>query len=282
MMVPRCFRVLCSVGRLRVMTSVRSCRWRVWFTVAVLGAAMSVAAFAQRRFYGWDPTVRNIPYDGRFTFARIRYQSSPEGYWAGPPWVHGYPLAERNLMRIMKDICFLDVHTEDINVVTLDDPELFKYPIAYIIEVGFWTMTNAEVAGLRAYLKKGGFLIVDDFKVEGWRGITGGGWEPFAENVRRVLPEARFYDLDQSHPIFDSFFAIEFLDNFPQAYNDGPPVFRGVYEDNDPSKRLLMMINYNTDVSQFWEWSARGFRPVADTNEAYKLGVNYLLYGMTH
>ena len=254
---------------------------RTWLTIAALCCAMSVATIAQRR-YGWNPTIRNIPYDGRFTFVRIRYQSSPEGFWAGPSWRHGYPLAEQNLMHIMKDICLLDGHTDDINVVTLDDPGLFKYPVAYIIEVGFWTMTDAEVAGLRRYLHKGGFLIVDDFKMEGWRGIRGGGWGPFAANVERVLPGARFFDMNQSHPIFHSFFEIRFLDNFPQAYNVGKPVFRGVYEDNDPRKRLLMIVNYNTDISQFWEWSGRGLRPVDDTNEAYKLGVNYLIYGMTH
>jgi len=81
---------------------------------------------------------------------------------------------------------------------------------------------------------------------------------------------------------FHSFFDIGTLDNFPQAYNYGKAVFRGVYEDNDRSKRLQIIINYNTDVSQYWEWSGRGFRPFDDTNEAYKLGVNYLIYGMTH
>ena len=88
--------------------------------------------------------------------------------------------------------------------------------------------------------------------------------------------------MDQSARIFHSFFEIESLENFPQAYNYGRPVFKGVYEDNDPSKRLLMMINYNTDISQFWEWSGRGFKSIDETNEAYKLGVNYLIYGLTH
>ena len=80
--------------------------------------------------------------------------------------------------------------------MTLDDPELFKYPIAYIIEVGWWTLTDREAAALRAYLQKGGFLIVDDFKTEGWRGMPGGGWEPFDDNMQRVLPGARFFDMD--------------------------------------------------------------------------------------
>ena len=68
----------------------------------------------------------------------------------------------------------------------------------------------------------------------------------------------------------------------PQAYINGRPIFRGMYEDNDPAKRLQVIVNYNTDISQYWEWSGTGLRPIDDTNEAYKLGVNYIVYGMTH
>jgi hypothetical protein len=226
----------------------------------------------------------NIPYDGRFTFVRVNYETAPGGYWAGgrPSWAHGYPLAEENLMKIMNEVSFLGAHDEAINTLALDDPQLGRYPVAYIIEVGWWTLTDREAAALRAYILKGGFVIVDDFKMPGWRGLPGGGWEPFAENMKRVLPEARFLEMQSSHPIFHTFFEITSLDNFPQAYNSGQAIFRGVFEDNDPAKRLQMIVNYNTDISQFWEWSGRGFRPFDETNEAYKLGVNYLIYGLTH
>jgi hypothetical protein len=261
--------------------------WRAVLAVVAL-LALAASAAAQRRlfFYGWDETVRNRAYDGRFTFVRVRYAPAPGGRWAGglPSWVHGYPLAERNLMSIMRELSLLDAPVDEINVVTLDEPELFRYPIAYIIEVGWWTLTPEEAAGLRAFLQKGGFLIVDDFKPKGWRGLPGGGWEPFAAAMQRVLPGAQFFDLGPEHPIFHSFFEIPkaLLDDFPQAYNYGRPVFRGIYEDNDPRKRLQVMVNYNTDVSQYWEWSGRGLRPFDDTSEAYKLGVNYLIYGLTH
>ena len=115
-------------------------------------------------------------------------------------------------------------------------------------------------------MAKGGILIVDDFKVEGWRGYVGGGWAPFEANMKRVVPGAHFLDLDTLHPIFHGFFEIDSLSDFPQAYNFGPPIFRGLYQDNDPSKRLLMVVNYNTDISQYWEWSGRGFRPFDETN----------------
>jgi len=263
---------------------------RRWLAAAALALAGAAAAFAQREFFGYGygrvPAIHNIAYDGRFTFVRVKYETAPGGYWAGgrPSWVHGYPIAEQNLMRIMTDMTYLGPHADDINVLALDDPEIFKYPLIYIIEVGWWTLTDTEAAALRTYMQKGGFVIVDDFKVLGWRGMDSGGWEPFAANMNRIFPGVRFFDMETTHPIFHSFFEItnEKLDDFPQAYNSGRPVFRGIYEDNDPRKRLLMIVNYNTDISQFWEWSGRGLRPVDDTNEAYKLGVNYLMYGMTH
>jgi hypothetical protein len=99
--------------------------------------------------------------------------------------------------------------------------------------------------------------------------------------MRRALPDVRFVDLEVAHPIFHSFFEIKSLD-IPQAYVGGEPIFRGVFEDNDPNKRLQIIVNFNTDISQFWEWSGLGLRPIADTNESYKLGVNYIVYGMTH
>ena len=261
---------------------------------ALLGAAAVVlalgsVALAQRRGFGGlrgrDTGAEvhpNIPYDGRFTFVRVSYETAPGGYWYRglPSWAHGYPVAERNLMRIMNELTFLRAHDEGVNTLALDDPRLFEYPVAYLIEVSWWTMTDQQGAALRAYIQKGGFVIVDDFKAEGDFGSA--GWAPFEANMQRVLPGARFFDMKASHPIFHSFFEINTLEHFPQAYNAGPPSFLGLYQDNDPNKRLQMIVNYNTDISQYWEWSGQGIRPLDDTNEAYKLGVNYIVYGLTH
>ena len=120
----------------------------------------------------------------------MQYDTAPGGYWAGgrPSWVHGYPLAEENLMRIMNDLSFFNARTDEVNVLSLEDPELFKYPVAYIIEVGWWTLSDAGAAALRTYIQKGGFVIVDDFKTIGWRGNGTGGWEPFEQNMNRVFP----------------------------------------------------------------------------------------------
>src|SRR3954467_3769428 len=90
----------------------------------LLTAAVAPAQFG----FAWGPfrEYPAIPYDGRFTFVRIKYTTAPGGYWYGgwPAWGHGYPLSEQNLMNIMSEISFLDPHVEDINSYTWDDPEL--------------------------------------------------------------------------------------------------------------------------------------------------------------
>jgi hypothetical protein len=264
-------------------------RQPLFLVILAVTVCLGAGMLAQRQGAIWLRGPRgpmrvepNIPYDGRFTFVRINYESAPGGYWYRglPAWAHGYPIAEQNLMRIMNEISYLGAHDEGINTLALDDPDLFKYPIAYIIEVSWWTMTDRQGAALRAYLQKGGFVIVDDFKAEGDFGSP--GWPAFDANMQRVLPGARFVDMDPAHPVFHAFYEIHSLGHFPQAYNAGQPSFRGLFEDNDPSKRLQMIVNYNTDISQYWEWSGRGLRPFDETNEAYKLGVNYIIYGLTH
>jgi hypothetical protein len=265
-------------------------------SIALLVAATALAQFGGPR--GPFHEYPNIPYDGRFTFVRLKYTHGPGGNWYGgwPAWGHGYPLSEQNLMRIINEVSGIAPHVDEVNAITLDDPALFHYPLAYIIEVDWWAMTDREAAALRAYIQKGGFVIVDDFKPrrgrfggrfdDGLGGDLGGGygtgWAVFAQAMRRVLPHGQFVDLDASHPIFHSFFEIDRLDIIPQAYIQGQPIFRGLFEDNDPAKRLQMIVNYNTDISQFWEWSGTGLRPIDETNEAYKLGVNYIIYGLTH
>jgi hypothetical protein len=266
-------------------------RWLTLGIAALLACAGGVALAQRRGFFdgaGAEPVIHNAEYDGRFTFLRLKYVTPPGGYWyhGMPAWAHGYPISEQNLMKIMTEITQLGPHVDDVDVMTLDDPELFKYPVAYIIEPGWWTMTDGEAAAFRTYIQKGGFVIVDDFKPRRFRGGFGdgfgSGWDVFEAGMKRALPDAQFVDLDASHPIFHSFFEIDRLDIIPQAYIAGQPIFRGLFEDNDRTKRLQMIVNYNTDISQYWEWSGRGLRPFNDTNEAYKLGVNYLIYGMTH
>jgi hypothetical protein len=189
-------------------------------------------------------------------------------------WAHDYPRAERNFLAIMDETTFVSAQTRGSNVLTFDDPELFRYPIAYIVEVGAWNPTDAEVESLSAYLRKGGFLIVDDFRDR--RAL-----DNLQFQLRRVLPEARMMEVADTDDVFDSFFRIVPHEVIP-PYGGGTPLWFGIYEDNDPEKRLMVIINYNNDIAEYWEFSDYGYYPIDLANEAYKLGVNYVIYGLTH
>ena len=223
---------------------------------------------------GYDATTA---YDGRFSFVRIRYGAASQlaqgRFFRGePPWAHDFPRAEFNFLKILNELTFLRTFLDQGNIRTLDDPELSMFPIAYMSEPGFWTMDEAEMEGLRAYLQKGGFVIFDDFREDHMYNLTA--------QMRRVLPDASWQRLDASHPIFHSFFEINSLDDVPGFY--GIPEWHGIFEDNDPRKRLLAIANYNHDLGELWEFSDTGYFPVDLSNEAYKFGVNYVVYAMTH
>jgi hypothetical protein len=215
----------------------------------------------------------NLPYDGRFIFARIRYGSGGGRFRGGSAaWAHDYPQADQHLPRIVSEISSVAPRHDGSNVFDLDDPELLRFPIAYLSEPGFWSATDSEIQGLRQYLLKGGFLIVDDFEAEQWHN--------FAAQMRRALPEYEPIEIDGTHSIFDSFFHV------PDPYVAHPlvrvtPEFYGYFDDNDPKKRMLAMVNFNSDLAEYWEWSPTGQFSVDLTNEAYKLGVNYIIFGLT-
>jgi hypothetical protein len=254
----------------------------VLLLVVLAAGGVLAQVFGGGRLGRYVPIAPNAKYDGKFTFVRLRY--GPETPYAGQqiPWSHDYPLGEQHFMRILNELTYLGAHVEQTDILPLDDPALFKYPLAYMAEPGFWDLSESEAANFRAYLQKGGFVIFDDFAFQRGFRERGGGWGSFEYAFRQVIPDAKFVDLDVTHPIFHSFFEIDSFDIVPQAYDEGRPVFRGVFEDNDPNKRLIAMINYNTDVSEYWEFSDTGLKPIDESNEAYKLGVNYIIYGMTH
>src|SRR5712692_11709204 len=88
---------------------------------ALGGLALMAIARAGAQGGGYrEPEVRNIPYDGRFTFARIKYVTGLGGYYYRdlPAWAHGYPEAELNLMKIVNEVTLLRPHMDESNVLT--------------------------------------------------------------------------------------------------------------------------------------------------------------------
>jgi len=236
------------------------------------------ADLARRYGFSRGPAIRpNADYNGQFTFVRLRYGPPVPFQSQRIPWSHDYPAGEHNFMQIMNEVTYLKPRIMESNVMGLDDPQLGRYPVVYMSEPGYLVMTDKEAADFGAYLRKGGFVIFDDFAE------TRGGFKYFSDEMNRVIPGGKWVEIDGTHPIFHSFFEIpdplKFLPPYEQEFK---PQYYGLFEDNDTSKRLMAIANYNNDISEYWEFSGRGFAPVTDENEAYKLGVNYVIYGLTH
>jgi hypothetical protein len=259
----------------------------VAFAALALGA---VIASAQQRGRSYDDVPQcyapdecpRAPYDGRFTFVRVYFDTRGglgryRGGGGEPPWHHDRPYAERNLSSIMREVSLARTFDGMIggNVFALDDPEIFRYPVLWLAEPGFWVPSDDDVDALRAYLLKGGFMIFDDF--------SGRDMYNLAAQLQRVLPDLQPIRMTGDEPIFRSFFDVELASlSFNQSNRGPPPDYWGLFEDNDPTKRQLVIMNNNNDIGEFMEYSATGFYPVDLANDAYKLGVNYMIYALTH
>jgi hypothetical protein len=253
-------------------TETPNMRRRIWLVVVLIGlfALPPTAQWFFGRGMGIPPAV---PYNGQFTLARLWYPQYPG-------WSYDWPDMEQNLGLILNEITAIRAnpraHTG--NIFRMDDPDLLKFPIAYLSEPGYWFPNDSEATALRTYIAKGGFLIVDDFHFSD-------EWAVFERAMRMVLPNGRIDRLDVSHPVFNSFFHIKTLQvPYPGELGQQGLMgeFFGIHEDNDSTKRLIVVINYNMDIGDYMEWSATGRYLVAPSNEAYKFGINYLIYGLTH
>jgi len=246
---------------------------RVTGIVLVLVALAVWPLAAQRGFFRRSAYVPPpTPYDGTFTLVRLWYAGHPG-------WSYDWPDMEDNLTLLLPQLTAIrqNPHANG-TILRMDDPELMKFPIAYLSEPGHWYPSDSEVEGLQMYLDKGGFLIVDDFHFAN-------EWAVFEHAIRRVIPDAMIERLDLSSQVFNAFFRIESLVvPYPGRYGAQGLYgeFYGIYDRNDPSRRLSVVINYNMDIGDYMEHSAEGILPVDPTNEAFKFGMNYLIYGLTH
>ena len=240
----------------------------------VLLLAMALPVIAGQGFRGrfFLPPPTAVEPDSTFAFTRVRY-GTRIGSNCG--WEHDYPTADRNFSAILDYITNMRVHLDGSNILDLDDPRIFENPVIYMSEPGYWTTDDAEAASLRAYLLKGGFIIFDDFDGDA-------DWQNLVQQMKRALPDHHFIRLDVTHSIFQSFYGLKTL-NIPHPMLQGiEPVFLGMFENNDPSGRMMAIANWNNDIGDYWEWSAEGLYGDAPTTDAYRLGVNYMVYEMTH
>ena len=228
------------------------------------------------------PQVVGPEYDGRYAFVRVRFGGGGRGfrgggfYGGGGNWNHDYPAADLNMQAVLAELTMVEPVTDGSVVVDLEDPAIFGYPILYMSEPGFWGISEEGAQNLRTHLLKGGFIIFDDF--DGY-----GHWENWLAQIKRALPEYNPIPIDENHPVFQTFFFVEdiYVPN-PMVRGLPKPTYFGFFEDNDPTKRMLALVNYNADLAEYWEYLGQGFLAIDPTNDAFRLGVNYIIYGLTH
>lgn len=212
-----------------------------------------------------------------FYFTRAIYSSG----WGWSRWATDYPKADRQFMTVVNRLIGIDGSPYE-NAVRLDDPRIRDFPFLYALEVGDIALSQAEIEGLRNYLLAGGFLVIDDF----W-----GSWEwaAFEQQIRKVFPEHPIVEVPLDHPVFNAVYRIDEVLQVPAIGNywggrtwerDGYEAHvRGIFDDKG---RLMVLINWNTDLGDAWEWAERPEYPLKFSTFAVEMGINFIVYAMSH
>jgi hypothetical protein len=258
--------------------------------LAVLVAAAVEAQFRRRGFYGIRLAEADS-FDGRFNFCRVAFRSGFMG--DGGSWGVDYPQADINLTTRLGELTLTPVSKTTSGapnhlVLQLTDAWLFQCPFIMMTEVGSATFTEDEVLALRAYLQKGGFLWADDF----WGSYA---WDYWAGQIRRVLPPAEYpiVDLPLDHPMFRTQFEIREMPqissiNFwrgtggtsERGADSATPHARAIL---DKHGNIMVLMTHNTDIGDSWEREAEDPEYFYNFSvPGYSLGINALLYALTH
>ena len=222
-----------------------------------------------------------------FRFVRIRYESYPG--LRSSAWATDYPTAEFNLHEAIERTTLLEVEGAPI-VLDLTDDRIFDYPVLYLTEPGYWQTNEAEVVNLRKYLDRGGFLIIDDFHDYG-RDQFGPQWNNMYNNVKLVYPDREPVEMTASHPIWSIYYDID-PDAAISTKNGGGrwggwsearfgPLDDVYYGITDQNGRLTIVICYNQDIGDGWEWPGGRNLGTAST-VSFQMAINFILWGLTH
>lgn len=255
-------------------------------TVAALIAAVGALAFQQRRSANYehemqnpaeDPVDKDVP--GEYSFARLRYRSS--GGWRRSSWGTDANKAERVFLQGVRRLTRIQARSVE-TIVDVDDDDLYNWPWLYAVEVGYWGLSEPQAKRLRAYLDRGGFLMVDDF--HGSR-----EWAVFEEGLRKIFPDRTIVDLEDENQVFHVLYNLDQRFQVPgrRYIYSGQTFERDGYEARwravmDEKNRVQVLICHNMDLGDAWEWADDPRYPENFASLAYRIGINGVVYSMTH
>ena len=273
--------------------SFRKASWRAVSGLVLLGA---VYAFQRpfHQFPGVEYRRFEVPPDwqekGEWAFARLMYPPGPldgyrgrfDGDWRQglSLWTQDYPRADRHFSLALRRLSRIHVRSVEQPVNLEDGDEVYNWPWLYAVQVGEWGLTQDESMVLRDYLLRGGFFMADDF-----HGTE--EWAEFERRIKQVFPDRPIVEIEDSDPIFHTVYDLNDRYQVPGAAhlslgykNDGIGAhWRGIYDDKG---RIMVAISFNSDLGDAWEWADDPYYPERFSGLAIRVGVNYVVYAMTH
>ncbi len=258
------------------------------------------AAHAQREFRvypSFEGEVADAPLPpdylvpGELVIGRLMYPGGSFGFggddWrqGGTSWTDDYPRGDRTLVQMLRRFTRTSVRGVEQPVNPDDAGDVFYWPFMVVGLARAWQLTDSQAAEIREYLLRGGFLFCDSF-------FGDRNWDVFEESLRRIFPDRPIIDLTDEHPIFHTIFDLPEMTKvqIPNANRvmwgggrgfgmDGTPRWRGI---EGPDGKLLVLIAFNNDVADAWQWADDPRYPGDLANLALRLGVNVAMYAMTH
>ncbi len=239
-----------------------------------------------REYIGMEYENFPVPDDyqvpGEWVFARFMYRAIPG--WRGrmPNWTIDYPRSDRHLAEAVRRLTRVQTRSVEEPVAAEDGDDIYNWPWLYAVEVGHWDLTDLQAAKLRDFLNRGGFFMCDDFHgtVE---------WDTFVASMKKVFPDRPIVDLADDDPIFHTVYDLngryqvpgeQFVHTRRTYEKDGyQPRWRGIYDDQG---RLMVVICHNMDLGDSWEHADNPEYPEQYSALGFRIGVNYLIYAMTH
>jgi len=261
--------------------------------ISLAGVGAWSALHAQKPFRAYDTVEGHaesvIPEDAmvphEWTRARLMYREyagNRRGFGRGGSWTIDYPRSDRHFLYGVKRLTSIDARSVEQAVALDGSDDIYNWPMLYAVEVGHWDLDQEEAAQLRDYLDRGGFLMVDDFH-------GSAEWEVFVEGMSKVFPDREIVDLPNNDPIFHVLYDLDDKYQIPGAQylqsgrtyeQDGvTPRWRGIF---DEKGRIVVAICHNMDLGDAWEWSDEPAYPAEWANMAYRIGMNYIVYDLTH
>jgi hypothetical protein len=271
------------------------------FALALGLLAVHAALYAQREFrvyQGFEYEAEDVlPPDfdqpAEFVVGRLMYPSTVRfgrfggGDWTsgGTSWAVDYPRGDRTLARILRRLTRIDVRSVEQPVNLDDGDDVYHWPFLMVGLAGYWDLSDSQVAKLRDYLLRGGFLFCDSF-------FGSDSWVGFEQGIRRIFPDRPIVDVPNDHAVFHSVYDLTEMakvqiPNMYALYDGGPgylsdgavPRWRGILDDDG---RLMVLIAFNNDVADSWQWADNADYPAESANLGLRLGVNIAVYAMTH